>query len=58
MAWQLREKQILIFVYKLCALWQLEDVPGGAPEVPKLLSMPTVLRVHLLQQTGKVSASR
>lgn len=58
MPWQLREKQILIFVYKLCALWQLEDVPGGAPEVSKLLSMPTVLRVHLLQQTGKVSASR
>lgn len=59
MAWQLREKEILTFCLQtVChvAAWSFAWSSTRGPQKP--LSMPTVLRVHLLQQIGKISASR
>lgn len=59
MAWQFREKQILTSCPQtLCsvAAWRCVWSSTRGPQKP--LSMPTVLKVHLLQQRGKISASR
>lgn len=59
MAWQFREKQILISCLQtVCSLAAWSCAWSSNRDSQKSLSMPTVLRVHLLQQTGKISASR